>query len=105
MPRQRQNLSGIMPSDNLLLYFQDDLRITEHWRVDGGHYSRTSEHWLQNMDRHRAGIEPILQAVYGEAEVRRWWVYWRVFFMSCAELWGYDKGREWMVSHYLFAKP
>ena len=96
---------GIMPSDGLLLYFQDDLRIAEHWRVDGGHYSRTSEHWLQNMDRHRADIEPILKAVYGEAEVGRWWVYWRVFFMSCAELWSYENGSEWMVSHYLFAKP
>jgi cyclopropane-fatty-acyl-phospholipid synthase len=96
---------GIMPSDDLLLYFQDDLRIAEHWQVDGRHYSQTSEHWLQNMDRHRADIEPILRATYGEAEVRRWWVYWRVFFMSCAELWGYGQGREWMVSHYLFAKP
>jgi cyclopropane-fatty-acyl-phospholipid synthase len=96
---------GIMPSDDLLLYFQDDLRIAGHWQVDGRHYSRTSEHWLQNMDRHRVGIEPILKAAYGEAEVRRWWVYWRVFFMSCAELWGYNNGREWLVSHYLFAKP
>jgi cyclopropane-fatty-acyl-phospholipid synthase len=81
------------------------LRIAEHWQVDGTHYSRTSEHWLENMDRHRADIEPIFNTVYGKAELRRWWVYWRVFFMSCAELWGYDKGREWMVSHYLFAKP
>ena len=96
---------GIMPSDDLLLYFQEDLRIAEHWQVDGTHYSRTSEHWLENMDRHRADIEPIFNTVYGKAELRRWWVYWRVFFMSCAELWGYDKGREWMVSHYLFAKP
>ena len=96
---------GIMPSDDLLLYFQNDLRIVEHWQVDGRHYSRTSEQWLQNMDRHRAQIEPILAATYGAAEVRRWWVYWRVFFMACAELWGYAKGREWLVSHYLFAKP
>jgi cyclopropane-fatty-acyl-phospholipid synthase len=96
---------GIMPSDDLLLYFQDDLRIEEHWQVDGGHYSRTAEHWLQNMDEHRAEIEPILAATYGAEQVRRWWVYWRVFFMSCAELWGYAGGREWMVSHYRFTKP
>jgi cyclopropane-fatty-acyl-phospholipid synthase len=95
---------GIMPSDDLLLYFQRDLKIADHWQVAGGHYSRTSEHWLKNMDRHRAAIVPILAKVYGEPEVRRWWNYWRVFFMSCAELWGYRNGSEWMVSHYLFAK-
>jgi cyclopropane-fatty-acyl-phospholipid synthase len=96
---------GIMPSDDLLLYFQKDLELKEHWQVDGNHYSRTSEHWLQNMDRHRAEIEPILAETYGADQVRRWWVYWRVFFMSCAELWGYAGGREWLVSHYLFRKP
>jgi cyclopropane-fatty-acyl-phospholipid synthase len=95
---------GIMPSDDLLLYFQKDLSIQKHWQVDGRHYSRTSEHWLQNMDRHRAAIEPIFAQTYGADQVRRWWVYWRVFFMSCAELWGYEQGREWLVSHYLFRK-
>jgi cyclopropane-fatty-acyl-phospholipid synthase len=96
---------GIMPSDDLLLYFQKDLNLQEHWQVDGCHYSRTSEHWLQNMDKNRAAIEPILAKTYGADQVRRWWVYWRVFFMSCAELWGYARGQEWLVSHYLFRKP
>ena len=95
---------GIMPSDDLLLYFQRDMTLKEHWQVDGRHYQRTSEHWLQNMDRNRAQIEPILAETYGPNEVKRWWVYWRVFFMSCAELWGYARGREWIVSHYLFEK-
>jgi cyclopropane-fatty-acyl-phospholipid synthase len=96
---------GIMPSDDLLLYFQKHLNLTDHWQVDGGHYSQTSEHWLQNMDAHRAEIEPIFAKIYGADQVRRWWVYWRVFFMSCAELWGYARGQEWLVSHYLFTKP
>jgi cyclopropane-fatty-acyl-phospholipid synthase len=95
---------GIMPSDDLLLYFQNHLTLADHWQVDGRHYSQTSEHWLQNMDKHRAEIEPIFAHTYGEDQVRRWWVYWRVFFMSCAELWGYAGGREWLVSHYLFNK-
>jgi cyclopropane-fatty-acyl-phospholipid synthase len=95
---------GIMPSDDLLLYFQKELSIEQHWRVDGRHYSQTSEHWLENMDRHRTAIEPILAETYGASHVRRWRVYWRVFFMACAELWGYANGQEWLVSHYLFRK-
>jgi cyclopropane-fatty-acyl-phospholipid synthase len=95
---------GIMPSDDLLLYFQRDLTLTDHWHVDGTHYSRTAEHWLENMDAHRAEIEPILAETYGKDQMLRWWVYWRVFFMSCAELWGYAGGKEWLVSHYRFTK-
>jgi cyclopropane-fatty-acyl-phospholipid synthase len=95
---------GIMPSDDLLLYFQRDVSLVDHWQVSGRHYELTSEAWLANMDRNRTRIMPLLAATYGEREQLKWWVYWRVFFMSCAELWGYAGGREWLVSHYLFAK-
>lgn len=95
---------GIMPGDHLLFYFNDHMRVEKHWLVDGTHYSKTSEAWLSNMDKHKAEIMPIMKSVYGEKEAVRWWVYWRIFFMACAELWGYRNGKEWFVSHYLFQK-
>lgn len=96
---------GIMPSDDLLLYFQRDLRIESHWQVDGTHYQRTAEDWLSRMDAARAELMPLFAETYGPAQARRWWVYWRIFFMSCAELWGYEQGQQWLVSHYRFRKP
>lgn len=95
---------GQMPGDMLFHYFNEDLRIEEHWRVSGLHYAKTSEAWLANMDRHRKEIMPLLETTYGGNNARMWWVYWRIFFMACAELWQYNQGDEWLVSHYRFRK-
>ena len=92
---------GMMPSDDLALHCQDDLRLLQRWRWDGTHYQRTAEAWLRNMDERRATLLPIFDATYG-ADAAVWWVRWRLFFMSCAELFGHDEGRQWWVSHYLF---
>jgi cyclopropane-fatty-acyl-phospholipid synthase len=91
---------GQMPSDDLLLYFQDHLHIEQHWCVSGEHYAKTSEAWLANMDSHRAEILPLFAATYGQANVTQWWVWWRLFFLACAELWAYRSGNEWIVSHH-----
>jgi cyclopropane-fatty-acyl-phospholipid synthase len=96
--------NGMIPSDNLLLYFQDHLAVKRHWRMDGRHYSRTAEAWLSNMDKHRKAIMKIMQDVYSVKDASRWFQRWRIFFMACAELWGYHKGQEWLVSHYLLKK-
>ncbi len=70
------------------------------WKVNGTHYQKT-EHWLQNMDRHKDEILLLFARTYGPEQAVKWWVYWRVFYMSCVELWGYRDGKEWLVSHYL----
>ncbi len=95
---------GIMPADHLLFYFNDRLAVDRHWQIGGVHYQKTAQAWLRNMDSHRKEIMPIFAETYGKDNAETWWVYWRVFFMSCAELWGFRGGNEWMVSHYLFTK-
>jgi len=93
---------GLMPSDDLLLHFQDNFRIREHWRHSGTDYQKTSEAWLSNLDHHRKKALALFEEVYGRDNSLLWLVRWRVFFMACAELFGYAKGEQWMVSHYLF---
>ena len=95
---------GQMPAHDLLPRFNADLTLVHDWQVNGRHYQQTAEHWLQNMDAHRAEIMPLLAQTYGPEQATKWWAYWRVFYLSCAELWGYRGGEEWLVSHYLFRK-
>jgi cyclopropane-fatty-acyl-phospholipid synthase len=95
---------GIMPSDDLALQFQDDLRLRERWRWNGTHYQRTADAWLAQLDANRAIAMPLLADIYGERHARVWLQRWRIFFMSCSELFGYRGGNEWWVSHYLFER-
>lgn len=93
---------GMMPSDDLPHFFQDDLKLKKHWRWSGQHYAKTSNAWLQNMDQNEKEIRTIFNATYGPEQTKIWWRRWRIFFMACAELFAYNNGNEWWVSHYAF---
>lgn len=95
---------SMMPADRLLFEFQGDLVVREHWPLSGVHCQRTAEAWLANMDRRPAEVIKVLEAAYGRRQARRWWTRYRVFFMACAELWGWRNGQEWLVSHYTLTK-
>ena len=96
---------GMMPSDDLALRFQDDVRLLRRWRWDGTHYEKTANAWLANLDARRAVVLPILAATYGADQAETWLQRWRMFFMACAELFGHEQGQQWWVSHYLFERP
>ena len=96
---------GMMPAHDLFPRFQDDLKLVQDWKVNGRHYAQTAEHWLQNMDAHHAEIMPLFVQTYGAGQAVKWWSYWRIFYLACAELWWFRSGEEWLVSHYLFRKP
>jgi cyclopropane-fatty-acyl-phospholipid synthase len=95
---------GMMPSDDLFLHYSDDLTVEQQWRLSGVHYQRTAQAWLENFDRNPAAMDRILADTYGADQVTCWRARWRVFFMACAEMFGYRGGEEWIVSHYLFKR-
>jgi len=95
---------GTMPAENTLLRFQSELTLQAQWRISGQHYARTANAWLEKADQHQESVLTLFKNVYGEDHADRWLQRWRMFFMACAELFGYDKGNQWLVGHYRFAK-
>lgn len=95
---------GTMPSENLLLNFQDDVKLEQQWWVDGRHYEKTSNHWLAGMDAAKDKIMPVFRKGYGERDAALWFQRWRMFYMAVAEFFGYAEGNEWGVAHYRFVK-
>jgi len=91
---------GIMPNFDIFDNFQRDMKTARSWQWNGTHYEKTANAWLENMDAKCAALMPVFQSVYGD-NAARWFQRWRIFFMACAELWGYGHGGEWFVGHYL----
>lgn len=95
---------GLMPSEALLLHFQRDLVLEERWRVSGLHYEKTANAWLARLDAHREAAKTALASVYGKKDAARWLGRWRLFFMACAEMFGFHAGDEWGIAHYRFVR-
>jgi cyclopropane-fatty-acyl-phospholipid synthase len=93
---------GMMPSEDWLLHFQDELVLGDRWSFDGRHYAKTARAWLENLDANRRRVLEVFRSVYGATEAERWLGRWRIFFLSCEELWGFRSGSEWKVAHYLW---
>ena len=97
---------GMMPSDDLMLYFQDQLSLRAHWRINGLQYSRTLEAWLKRLDKNRGTALKVLGDTFQpdtgdppEVLLQRW----RIFLMACSELFAWNRGNSWFVSHYLLS--
>lgn len=95
---------GTMPSRDLFHFFNDELRISHQWAVNGNHYSKTLEAWLDKMDAQEEIVMPILEEREGPKQSKKWWAYWRIFFMACSEFFALNRGNEYYVAHYLFEK-
>jgi len=95
---------GMMPSHDLLDHLETDFTLERRWEVDGRHYAQTAEHWLENIESRRRELLPILAQTYGPHQAKVWFHRWRIFFLACAELFGYENGGAWQVTHHLLRK-
>jgi cyclopropane-fatty-acyl-phospholipid synthase len=93
-----------MPSHDLLLRFQQHLDVEHRWAVNGNHYARTLDAWLEKLDANRAEARWILGQVKSGRDAAEAVAIWRVFLIAARETWACGKGEEWIVSHYLL-KP
>lgn len=95
---------GIMPSSSLLISAASGtLDCEEQWLVNGNHYSKTLEAWLDKQDANREKVMQTFKACYGR-DAGLWFQRWRIFYMACSELFAYNDGKEWPVMHYRFVK-
>ena len=95
---------GMMPSQDLLSSYQSGLSLLKKWDVSGVHYAKTANAWLRNLEQNKKEVVEIFKNTYGLESCIRWFNRWRLFFLACEELFAFDEGKEWFVSHYLFRK-
>ncbi len=94
---------GLMPSEDLLPNYDQDLGVERQWRWSGDHYQKTADAWLELIDRRKDEVQGIFARTYGPEDADRWLQRWRIFFLAVSELFGYAGGQEWFVAHYLMS--
>ena len=94
---------GIMPSQDIFKYFNDELEVINQWDVNGNHYAQTCKAWLDNHYKNKDKILDVFDKHYDKPKI--WFNRWRIFFLSCEAFFAINNGREYFVSHYLFKKP
>ena len=95
---------GMMPAEELVPRTCSPLLLERQWRINGRDYERTARAWLANLDSRRRLVEQCLSEA-GSIDTCREVERWRLFFLACAELFGYDRGNEWFVGHYRLRAP
>ncbi|KAK4050753.1 hypothetical protein OIO90_004975 [Microbotryomycetes sp. JL221] len=111
---------GTMPSFDLFTYFQKDLVLQKSWWLNGQHYGRTCQHWLQLQDSNRKhwltssnSLQLVTPSKSNSIETTekdlslegiKSFNRFRVFFMACEEFFNLNGGESWGVGHYLFKK-
>ena len=93
---------GIMPAQQLFHEFDTHMQVSREWVWDGTHYQKTSEAWLENLDLNKDDVIRLFSETMPSTEAKRMYHRWRIFFLACAETFGYMNGSEWIVAHYLF---
>ena len=95
---------GMMPNHNLFKDLKSNLEYQKSWILSGEHYERTSNAWLDKMDQNKSKILSLFERSNSSSVAKRKFHFWRLFYIACAEIFGYDNGNEWVVSHHLFKK-
>ena len=95
---------GMIPSINLMPFCNKNLVTKKIWKVNGNHYAKTLNSWLNNFDSNKNKIKKILSKHENNENPKILCQRWRIFFMACEELFKFNKGEEWLISHYLLEK-
>ena len=78
---------GTMPADELFLRISGSLELETRWRWSGIHYAKTSECWLENLDRNQSEVLELFKNEMNPEQAKRTFHRWRIFFLACGDLW------------------